>query len=83
MPPHQPHAMDLAPSGLIFLQISGKTSKDEMIAGTNSYFGDIGNFHLEGVGKLEKCRTKCTELKGDYFYSKSHGGIEPHSSKNS
>ena len=62
---HPPYSPDLAPSEYFLYPnlkklLGGKRfySNDEIISQTNT---------REGIQKLEKRCTKCTELKGDYI----------------
>ena len=98
--PYPPYSPDLAPSDYFLFSnlkkwLGGKTfsSNDEIIDQTNAHFKDLEkSYFFEGIQKLEKRRTKCIELKGDYvekqifvlqktlcFIPKSHGLIDPRS----
>jgi len=72
---HPPYSSDLAPSNFHLFPnlkkfVTGKRfgSNEEVIAAVNEYFADLPESRFRnGFQLLEKCWTKCIELKGDYI----------------
>ena len=74
--PHPPYSQDLDPSDYFLFPNRKKWlggnrfySNDEIISETNTYFEDLEkSYFLEGIQKLEKCWTKCIELKSNFIF---------------